>query len=158
MKRRFFAIFLATVACFGALFALSACGGVSSLQMNKKYIDEEYVKDAEAQQSYYLFRSNGTGICKFYYDYDSPYDPSGDFTVDYTVTFKYVYVDNQREAVVCFYDSVEYGEADTGEYKVVSDWSVLLTVSRNVLCSAGTGGYTFYVNEDYLGEIPDFGA
>lgn len=158
MKRRFFAIFLATVACFGALFALSACGGVSSLQMNKKYIDEEYVKDAEAQQSYYLFRSNGTGICKFYYDYDSPYDPSEDFTVDYTVTFKYVYVDNQREAVVCFYDSVEYGEADTGEYKVVSDWSVLLTVSRNVLCSAGTGGYTFYVNEDYLGEIPDFGA
>ena len=158
MKRRLFAILLAAVACFGVLFALSACGG-SSLQMNKKYIDEEYVKDAEAQQSYYLFRSDGTGIYKCYYDYDSPYDPSNDFTMDYTVTFKYVYVDNQREAVVCFYDSVEYGEVDTGDYnRVESDWSVLLTVSRNVLCSAGTGGYTFYINEDYLDEIPDFGA
>ena len=34
MKRRLFAILLAAVACFGVLFALSACGG-SSLQMNK---------------------------------------------------------------------------------------------------------------------------
>ena len=157
MKKRIFIGFLALVFSLGTIFALSACGtnaaAGSPLQTEKKYINEESVAAASDKQSYYLFHGDNTGIYRYYAFYES-YGTTRIY--DYTVTFKYEFVDQQKEAVVCLYDSVEYGDTHN-QNEISSTWNVLLTVSHNVLCSASSGGYSFYIHEEYLSEIPNFG-
>ena len=150
------ALVAATVAVF-ACFAFAGCGaefvGNTDLQMNKKYIYTKSVNRINDKQSYYVFYSNGTGK---YREYSQTAD--GDvLNLDYTVTFKYTFADTDKSAVVCFFDSVEYGKAN-GSYEVYTTWTRLVTVSGNVLCWAGTYGYSFYINEDYLNStLTNFG-
>ena len=154
MKKRLGLILLTVVvACF-ALFGLSACdSNVEQLQTNKKYIYSSDVGEDADKQAYYIFNSDGTGKYRyyFYFDIDSI------FNEDYTVKFRYTYVDNDKSAVVCLFDSVTYG-SDNGTYRVSTTWTKLLSVSKNVLCIAGTGGYGFYINQDYLKTVPNFGS
>lgn len=130
MKKRIFIGFLALVFSLGTIFALSACGtnaaAGSPLQTEKKYINEESVAAASDKQSYYLFHGDNTGIYRYYAFYES-YGTTRIY--DYTVTFKYEFVDRQKEAVVCLYDSVEYGDTHN-QNEISSTWSVLLTVSH----------------------------
>lgn len=158
MKRKIcIALLIAIVACF-AVCLFSACGG-SALKMNDKYILDIDVKENENEQVYFIFYSNGTGKYKYYYNHVSSIDSSYNYTNDYTITFKYTYADGDNSAVVCFYDSVEYGSNHTQNGSTVStSWTRLLTVSDNVLCYASSSGYTYYINENYLKTIPNFGS
>lgn len=151
MKKKLvgFILLIVTVCC--AVFSLSACGAnsgsVAGLEMDKKYIYKSDINIDEDMQSYYIFYANGTGKHQ-YKSYLQGY------IYDYTINFKYTFVDKDKSAVVCFYDSVEYGEKhDTSD--ISTDWSVLLTVSKNVLCYVN-GNYYFYINENYLKTIPNF--
>ncbi len=146
MKKKLI-IFVSLIICsLALLLALPACDNTAgSLQYDKKYIAEGHANNDK--ERYYLFHSDGTGIYKYF---SSGYT----YAYDYTVSFKYTYADEDKTAVVCLFDSVEYGSKDT-EKSVSTDWSELLTVSKNVLCT--TNGY-FYINEDYLKEIPNFNS
>ncbi len=152
MKKKLFAILCTIVACLGLLFAFTACDstGGGALKMEKKYFHEDNVKKDAAEQVYYLFHADGTG--EYYYYYDSIYDG----VTHYTMHFKYTYADSEKSAIVYFYDSVTYADDHTAEKSDKSYRRGLLTVSENVLASAGSSGYVFYVCEDYLKEIPNF--
>ncbi|MDE7439382.1 MAG: hypothetical protein K2N23_02625 [Clostridia bacterium] len=155
MKKRIVLVLLtAVIACF-ALFGLSACdSNVGQLQMDKKYFDSDYLDFTNGSEEYYIFHSDGTGEYRYYspyYSYDNSLHSS---SVDYTINFKYTYADEDKSAVVCFYDSVEYG-SENGSAIVSTGWSGLLTVSKNVLCW-GSSIIGFYINEDYLETIPNF--
>lgn len=127
-------------------FAFTACGSDAKLAMEKRYIHEADV--GESNQRSYLFHSNGTGEYTFHYDSATTHS-------HYIIHFKYTYVDNDKSAVVCFYDSVEILQGNSSNPG--KTWSNLVTVSKNVLTTVGSG-YVFWINEDYLDEIPNFHA
>ncbi len=149
--KKLLSLLLAVTAAIGCLLVFSACGSDTELQMNTRYIHEAHTRDSLEQQRYLLFTSDGVGIYH-YYD-ESTY--SG--ITDYTVTFKYSFADSDKSAVICFFDSVKFGEKHTGSKDFSTDWNWLLTVSGNVLASAGSYGYTFYISENYLPQIPNYG-
>ena len=181
MKKKLFAIIFVLILTVSGVTALAACdnaGGkaISALQTEKKYLAESTVnsglteEDILAQpgeyltyQSYYVFHADGT--CEYvcnkidYRDYN--------IHAKYTLHFKYTFVDEEKSAVACFYDRLDNQSIILKGYKDetdnegipydydFTDWSRLVTVSKNVLCVMGTG-YTFYVNEDYVKQIPNF--
>lgn len=159
MKKKL-VIFVSLIVCsLALLLALPACDNPSNgtsngdcdLQYDKKYI---YLTNVNNDKDcYYLFLADGTGFYRYYHKYeDSLFEKT--YIYDYTVNFKYTYADNDKSAVVCLFDSVEYGSTDNTK-EVKTNWSILLTVSKNVLCT--TSG-SFYINEDYLKEIPNFNS
>ena len=160
MKKKL-VIFVSLIICSLALMlALPACdkpsddasgAEVSDLQYAKKYIPKAHVNNDT--DCYYMFLADGTGIYRYYYKYEDALFDATDI-YDYTVYFKYTYADNDKSAVVCLFDSVEYGSTDNMK-DVKTNWSIMLTVSKNVLCT--TSG-SFYINEDYLTEIPNFNS
>lgn len=188
MKKKIFAMLFVLVLIATSITALVACdnagGGknISALQTEKKYHAESTVNsglteaDILAQpgeylqyQSYYVFHANGTGeyICNKVTD-DYYNNTLVKIHAKYTLRFKYTYVDDDKSAVVCFYDGlnnqsiiIENGYKDETDnigkpYDYdFTDWSKLVTVSKNVLCVTGTG-YTFYINEEFVKQIPNF--
>lgn len=147
---------LVALTCSLAFVSCTDDASAAALVMNKRYIQSSYVNDTENQR-YYVFHANGTGEYTYHYDYDSEYDSSYSEHSHYKIHFKYTYVDQDKSAVVCFYDSMERLDGDNGKANVSTSWSNLLTVSKNVLSTAGTYGYNFWINEDYLKTIPHFG-
>lgn len=137
-------IIIATLICS---LAFTACNTDAKLAMDKRYISESDVRKDAEKQVYYIFHSDGTG--EYTYHYDGTYTHS-----HYILHFKYTYVDGDKSAVACFYDSIESLANDEG-YKPVG-WSELVTVSKNVLATVGTSGYVFWINEDYLEELTNF--
>ena len=138
---------IVAVLCCG--LALTACNGGGKLQMNKKYILSYDVNNAASSQSYFIFKHNGTGQ---YYSHNESWK-----NTHYVINFKYTWVDDEKSAVMCFYDSHQALDGDNGEHSYVSSrWSMLLTVSKNVLMHVGTSGYTFYINKNYLKTISNF--
>lgn len=145
-KLAVFAILLVTTLC--CAFAFTACGSDAKLVMNKRYIYYVEVKKDVAEQSSYVFHSNGTG------EYTNHTDDNYGSHKHYVIHFKYTYVDKEKSAVVCFYDSLERLEGDDGKYTSTT-WSSLVTISKNVLA---TGSSTLWINEDYLKTIPNYCA
>ena len=143
------------------MFAFSACeedDNVSVLAIDKRYILANDVKKEVNKQDSYVFHFDGTGEYTLHYDYilwDEANDEKNTHN-HYKIHFKYTYVDGDKSAVVCFYDNIERLEGDNGKANP-TDWSALLTVSKNVLATAGSYGYVFWINEDYLKAIPNFG-
>lgn len=149
-----FSIFLMlVVATLYCAFAFSACSNDSKLAMNKLYIRSSDVRlDADEQETY-IFHSNGTGEYTYHRDYDSS---NSSIHQHYTIHFKYTYVDKDKSAVMCFYDSIERLEGDDGSY-TTTYWHSLVTISKNVLMTISTTvGYTYWINEDYLDDIPNY--
>lgn len=156
------------IVAFCCAFGLTACGEKANtvgddaaLVINKRYIREydannKEKSEQESEQFYYVFYLNGTGELVRHYDYNSSYGDEYSDHFHYSVHFKYTYVDSDKSAVVCFYDSFERLEGDDGKASVSSDWSRLITVSKNLLATTGSGGYLFWINEDYLKTIPNF--
>ena len=156
MKKKTFSVIAAIVACLCALFAFAACGSSTespsdSLEYGKKYIHEDDV-NSEKYQRYIIFNKDNTGEYYYYYVYKNENYPEYDYVRHYTVKFKYTYADLDKTAVVCFYDSVEYEKDDT-EKEISSNWSSFYTVSPNVLIDSGN---SYFINEDYLSNIPNF--
>lgn len=146
MKKKLI-IFISLIVCsLALLLALPACNTSSNsvLQYDKKYIYDDFVGKS-GEECYYIFYSNGTGVRRYFHAY-------GTYCTDYRLTFKYTYIDDDKEAITCFFDSVEYGNKN--DATISTDWSALLTVSKNVLCT----GTSFYINEDFLNEIPNFNS
>lgn len=152
--KKILAITMLLVVTICCAFAFTACGSDSKLAMNKLYIREEDV-GKEVQDSY-IFHSNGTGEYTYHYDYESSVSSEYNYSRHYIIHFKYTYVDKDKSAVVCFYNSIERLEGDDGSYKSASEWSKLVTVSKNVLATVGSTSYVFWINEDYLDEIPNY--
>lgn len=134
--------------CVFAGCSRTASGGeMGTLELNKKYIHESYVQDKDGNYSYYIFTSADEGAYHYYY---AGID-SNSSIYSYTIHFRYKIV---GEMAHCFFDSVEYGVDDT-EKSVSSDWTSSLGADVDFLMQ--TNG-TYYINEDYLKEIPNFGA
>lgn len=134
--------------CVFAGCSRTASGGeMGTLELNKKYIHESYVQDKDGNYSYYIFTSADEGEHHYYY---AGID-SNSRIYSYTIHFRYKIV---GEMAHCFFDSVEYGVDDT-EKSVSSNWSSSLGADVDFLML--TNG-TYYINEDYLKEIPNFGA
>lgn len=185
MKKKFTAVtlLLTLVLICAAVFA--SCDSQNGLAFGKKYVNKNTInKDDQNQADYYVFNSDGTGT--YYYKYateDFSYDAdySGIWTktvYDYKFNFKYVFTDDEKSAIVCFYDgqltdnSMKYNakkdeqgnfvrdengdrvyseEGTAFEYASDTSWSVIITVSKNVLAGAGT-----YVNEDYAKQLTEY--
>lgn len=153
MKRKFSAVVFCIIAavmlfCVFAGCSRTASGGeMGTLELNKKYIHESYVQDKDGNYSYYIFTSADEGEHHYYY---AGID-SNSRIYSYTIHFRYKIV---GEMAHCFFDSVEYGVDDT-EKSVSSDWTSSLGADVDFLMQ--TNG-TYYINEDYLKEIPNFGA
>lgn len=134
--------------CVFAGCSRTASGGeMGTLELNKKYIHESYVQDKDGNYSYYIFTSADEGEHHYYY---AGID-SNSRIYSYTIHFRYKIV---GEMAHCFFASVEYGVDDT-EKSVSSDWTSSLGADVDFLMQ--TNG-TYYINEDYLKEIPNFGA
>lgn len=134
--------------CVFAGCSRTASGGeMGTLELNKKYIHESYVQDEDGNYSYYIFTSADEGEYRYYY---AGID-SNSRIYSYTIHFRYKIV---GEMAHCFFDSVEYGVVDT-EKTVSSDWTSSLGADTDFLMS--TSG-SYYFNEDYLKEMPNFGA
>ena len=166
-----------TATCFATLAACDSNDNgknIGALKTEKKYLEESTVNSTLTEQDiidsaddfyltyqqYYIFHSNGTGE----YVYNGIDYESGGYIVHakYTIKFKYTYVDDDKSAIACFYDSLENNSTVIGDYNTgnpfpysFNSWSRLITVSNDVLCLTGTG-YTFYVNEDYAKKLTNF--
>ena len=179
MKKKIFAMLFVLVLIATSITALAACdktGGsknIGALQMEKKYLAEKTVNSGLTEedilarpeeyltyQSYFIFHSNGTGeyVCN-----KVSYELGGyEVNAKYTIRFKYVYADDDKSAVACFYDGLDNRsiilsnnkKGETYNYDF-ADWSSLITVSKYVLCVTGAG-YSFFINEDYVKQIPNF--
>ena len=122
-------------------------GEMGTLELNKKYIHESYVQDKDGNYSYYIFTSADEGEAHYYYAGTG----SNSRIYSYTITFHYKIV---GEMVNCFFHSVEYDTVDT-EKNASTGWSYTLGADVDFLLQ--TNGI-YYINEDYLKEIPNFGA
>lgn len=144
--------------CFSILtfvclaLCLAGCGnGTGGLQYGEKYYTgtaSNINKENEAEKSYFVFGKSGKGQYRVYFF--STYDNK---IGDYTITFSYTFVDKEKEAVVCTFESVDYGEKHTDSKNRPTDWDLLLTVSENVLM---TQGGTLYYSASYLSAHPNF--
>ena len=165
MKKRLYAILSLVLLAVFATGLLAACDDGKSdqsgnnlikseydLQMGKKYIRSSDTNKKIYEQEYVLFRANGTGELRHFYVSES----SPQYNNDYIIQFKYIYADGDKSTVVCFFDSVTYGSKHSETEKVSSDWSKLLSVSKNVITNVGSN-YIFFINEDYLNDLPNFG-
>lgn len=151
MKKKIFGIFLIFMLIIPICFSISACNeeDYGELQMDVKYILTDHAAYVEKAQGYYLFKSNGTGEYKYYSNYISD-----SYTiVSYKIHFKYTYIGSDKEAVACYYDSLEICDDNNKTISEKSDWNVILTVSKNVLMN--TKGDT-YTNKNFLDTLPNY--
>ena len=153
MKKKILGVAFCIIAAVMLFCVFAGCSRTASggekgtLELNKKYIHESYVQDKDGNYSYYIFTSADEGEHHYYY---AGID-SNSRIYSYTIHFRYKIV---GEMAHCFFDSVEYGVDDT-EKSVSSNWSSSLGADVDFLLR--TNGI-YYINEDYLKEIPNFGA
>ncbi len=149
--------------CLSVALLLCACGegseptppsgsGSTASAGSGLVFDKKYVRSgsAEGRENYFIFRADGTGDFVRNYDSDSPNDQH------YTMHFKWFYADSEESAVACFYDGVKYRE-DHQNGTVYDDTTYLVTVSEHVLCANNGSSTSYYINEDDLDKLPNFG-
>lgn len=124
------------------------------LTYGKKYILDDDVKIAAGEQTWCIFNADGTGKYHIYYKYESSY--YGTEISDYTINFKYSYTNTLKTKIACFYDSITYGATDNQKSDRRS-WSTVFEMGENMILDLGQYGYSIYVNEDYIKQIPNFG-
>ena len=148
MKKRIIALLLCIVSLV-ALFAFAGCDksvksdNGAALELNVKYIHEGATRIDEDFQTYFVFTSQNEGYYVYYYSYSS-------LTEHYKVNFIYIF---EADTVLCFYDSVEYF-SDHNDEDESSTWNFTLLPTENCLMSVGN---TYYINENFLDEIPNYG-
>lgn len=144
MKNKLF-ILLALVLCLTPVLGLVACGDDDvALEYKVRYIcDDNYMRSEDGYKKTYLtFNKDGYGYYHRYYRYDSFSN-----ITEYTIKFKYTFVDSDKSTVACFYDSISYSDNHTSGTGNYDNWSGVYTVSKNVLMSLSG---TTYINENYL--------
>lgn len=182
MKKKVLAILFAIVLVATSLIALTACKEEKTddyaLVYGKKYIYSSDVRVKVTEQRYFIYYRNNT--CKYHYYSTATTAENEVLTFEFTVDYRFTFVDGDNSSIVYFYDSVTddstYADANGNvgsladseywkthselysDYLPKTDDCGLITVSNNVLCTAGAFGYAFFVNEDYVNSIPNFGV
>ena len=153
MKRKLVALMLVLCFALGA-FGLVACdddkADYTELAIGVKYYASGWYlrSENEYEKTYVAFAKNNTGVFH-YYDEDFYYDR----VAEYTIKFKYTYVDEDKSVVVCFYDGVELGRYNTATLpNSISRWTGTFTVSQNVLMAGCTviSIPDYFINANYL--------
>ena len=155
MKKKILAVVMSIFAAVLLVGAFAGCsddaqaagdgaGTTVSVTLNKKYIEGSSVSAPESEQTYFIFSSADSGKYHYYYY------GGGTYYWSYTINFHYKV---NSDVIFMFYDSVEYDAVDTRK-DVESSWAEFLIVDADFKVSSQK---EFYVCEDYLGEIPNFG-
>lgn len=155
MKKKLFVLLLAVALCLSTVLGLVSCSDDAELQYKVRYIyDNQYIRDENNhKKTYFVFYENGTGMYHYYY-YSYGYS-----TTEYTIKFKYTYLDNDKSTVMCYYDSMTFGDLHDGltDESKHNDWYNMVSVSKNTLMRTTGTSIGFFVNENYLkNEIPNF--
>ncbi|MCM1194654.1 MAG: hypothetical protein NC332_01835 [Firmicutes bacterium] len=171
MKKKIFAAIILCALLVGMLVSLTACGEeeVITLQTDKKYVYEGLINNETTYeeliasnqfgtiQRYYVFHDDGTG--EYFLD-SVAYIGSSSVHYKFTLYFKYTFADDEKSAVVCFFDRCDNKSVkikDGSAFDVsFENWSELFTVSENVISLVTTGGYSFFINEDYAKTLTNF--
>lgn len=169
MKKKILSFVIVLMLIALSLVTLIACKDNSiEVVYGKKYILSDDVNEEADKQRYYVIKDDGTMIYRYYKIYNEKTDETQ--IIDYILQYRYTFVDSDKSSIVCFYDSLidssVYIDKDGKTFPLKDyyigynylpdkDASELIIVSKNVLCIAGTG-YTFYINEDYVKNIPNF--
>ena len=130
------------------------------LQFDTKYIEIKRLhEENSANVEYYIFHSDGTG--EFH---NVTRWTSGDYT-EYSIYFKYTYLDADGTGVMCFFDSmsdytkhIPYLETETTTTtpgKETGNWSAILSVSKDIVMSA-TSLSNAFINENFIEQIPNY--
>ncbi|MDE7107843.1 MAG: hypothetical protein K2O39_05910 [Clostridiales bacterium] len=174
--KKFFALMLLAVTCCAASLSLlvgcsdeeHATDSPDSLQFNVKYCYYKSIHDNENDEfAYYIFYSNGTCM-RYSQSGHTSYLDGYVKEYDWKTYYKYTYIDEQKTGVMCFFDSIKYTyynddgsidhvmtERDMSTDLMYKEYRVL-SVSKNVLMSSGTYSNSYYINENYIKEIPNF--
>lgn len=151
MRKRICALLLLVVIGVFSVCSLTACDDDekdvgSGLRFDVKYVHLYNIRADENEFcDYYVFHRNGSGEYR--------YMNTAVNTINYTITFKYTYLDNEESAVGCFYDSVSYGDGHQSDHTISPTWHIVLMVSKNVVMKDDT----MYINASYIGELSNFG-
>lgn len=180
MKKKVLAILFAILLVATSLVALAACEDKKNddyvIEYGKKYILSSDLRAKVTEQHYFIFYRNNT--CKYHY-YSTVKTPDNEvLKFDYTADYIFTFVDNDNSSVAFFYDNITDHSTYTDvtgltcnlkeslywknnshlyvDYLPDTDQCGLITVSKNVLCTVGSNGYAFFVNEDYVSKLPNF--
>lgn len=180
--KKLLAVITTAVLLIGALLAVASCGknGEYGLVYEKKYVYANHVNQGIEEGSkaeghkykYYLFHKDGT--LKYHEEStetkQTGWDDTNDepitakYYVKYDVYYKYTFVDDDRSAVFITFDRFEDNTTDEKGTSISCKEVIsyfyypkerLITVSKNVLCYVNSG-YSFYINEDYVKQIPNY--
>ena len=171
MKKKIIAIALLVAIVVCALLAFTACADITNdsyaLQTEKKYIYEGCVnQDTSQSLRYYVFHKDGTAE---YYRKSTEKHTTWDaatndyvsvvYNYDYTIYYKYFFVDKDKSTIFYTYDHYENNSTDGKGNKLELSQSNagngMLMVSKNVVIATGSS-YSYYINEDYIKQIPNF--
>ena len=136
---------LAFSGCIGQNFSSDNDEGLK-LTYNKKYVHNGYLDKIESRQKYYIFYEDGTAKYHYYYN-------GGDLVEAYTIYFKYEIVEEEN-MVFCFYNGMDYDEADTEHDGVVETTIHKLMYTENFVMDLNG---IIYMTEDFARDIPNFG-
>lgn len=178
MKKKLIALLLTCTLIACCVAALAACNNSeakSPIVYGKKYVCTESINEEEPEDLYYfVFNEDGKGT---YYYKETRNNYTHIVKYEYKITFKYAFADNDKSAVICFYDSVindsvemeldrdskPVAETETKYNISVSDWTAVVTISKDVLTATVpadnylTGQRTdIYVNEDFAKTLENF--
>ena len=180
--KKLLAVIMTATLLVCALLAVASCGkdGEYGLVYEKKYVDsdcvyqktEEGSKAEEHRYGYYLFHKDGT--LKYHVEStetkqtgwdDATQSPiTAKYYVKYDVYYKYTFVDDDHSAVFITFDRFEDNTTDEKGTSISCEEVIsyfyypkerLITVSKNVLCYVSSS-YSFYINEDYVKQIPNY--
>lgn len=162
MKKKIIALLLVCCLAFAA-FGLTACGDdYDELATGTKYYaySTDFYTENEYEKTYVIFSNNNTGVYHYYYQGFGYTE-----TEEYTIKFKYTYVDDDKSAVVCFFNGFEIGEHNKStsiKWDNFNKWTTTFTVSQNVLMPAYSTKSSdismYYINANYIkSELSKYG-
>ena len=135
-------VLIVLMLCFTLLFAFTACNNNDGdLQYGVKYTRNRL---DENDPDYYVFDKNGTG--------EYHYKSGAGICI---IHFKYTFLDNDKSTVICYYNGFENTSTSSTDTTSNNGWCKRFLVSKNtILEPIGNDAYAYYINENYLGEIP----
>ena len=125
---------------FTLLFSITSCSTKEktneseTLTLNKKYILSEDVNTDESTMTYLLFKENGEGIFRYYYD-------GSYYKSNYKIYFNYTIC---NDAVICSYDHHEL--LDDKSSSPSHNWDNYYLYSKDFLIK----NEAIYYCEDYI--------
>ena len=112
------------------------------LTYDKKYISSVCVGEPEEDQTYFLFRNDGTGVYQFSYN-----------GISASINFRYTI---ENDSIVCYYASL-ISDSGAFEQQIGTAWTESFHFTKRVLIPHRQTINRHYICEDLLSEMPNFG-